>query len=83
MNTGQQTRVCNEGFGVNEAELMCRKAGFPEGGTYRDLEERYLKKGLITIETGHGLNSTKGTVVLTNQYTLKKGLWQRLGSTFC
>eukprot|EP00116_Pleurobrachia_bachei_P003309 sb/3463571/ len=40
----EETRVCEEGFGRNEADFLCRKAEFPDGGTfatYNDLEERY------------------------------------------
>ena len=38
------TRVCEEGFGDNEADFLCRKLGFHDGGTfttYKNLEERY------------------------------------------
>ena len=38
--------VCKKGFGENEANFLCRKSGFPDGGTFtthRDLEEKYRR----------------------------------------
>eukprot|EP00116_Pleurobrachia_bachei_P007822 sb/3468084/ len=42
--SGTYTRFCEEGFSGNEADFLCRRLGFPDGGnftTYKELEERY------------------------------------------
>eukprot|EP00116_Pleurobrachia_bachei_P002775 sb/3463037/ len=41
---GLYRRVCKDGFSGNEADFLCRRLGFPDGGnftTYKKLEERY------------------------------------------
>nr|AFK75434.1 putative secretory peptide-24 [Pleurobrachia bachei] len=58
------TRVCDDDmFGDNEANFLCRKAGFRKGGkstTYGDLEEKYRAS-----RTDRSLWESAGTRILT------------------
>eukprot|EP00116_Pleurobrachia_bachei_P006829 sb/3467091/ len=57
-------RVCEEGFSGYEADFLCRKLGFPDGGTYitcKDLEERYRPSIDFWDE-----NEYTGNVTITN-----------------